>query len=187
MLVSKLQCEIPVPFSSNKHSVLMVSTTPFSCLSVDSDRENSGTVRTNYTTRKPSARRFASAQSVSTMNQSEGVKRSMSDPTVIDENGVLPPTTRHSIDYRISTSIFGRQVYFVFLSGFDQRSLHRVFADDELRPFPTYFLKFILVLFVLASAFLMLVGGAVVALYVLKSYVGIDIFDDHSVLHDLVF
>ncbi len=146
-----------------------------------------GIVSTNYSTKKVSGTPPCKCRLSARMNYSENTKRTMLKYTVIDGNEPLPLTTEHSIDYRISMSIFGQQIYFVFLSGCDQRAMHRVIADDQLRSFSTYVLKVVLVLLFLVCASLMLLGGGVVGLYVLKSSLGIDVFEGHSVLHDLIY
>ncbi len=89
----------------------------------------------------------------------------------------------HKIDYRVSVPLFGRRYYFVLLAGKERRTLARIRSEGHTETW-----RLTLAYAILMSAIVM--GGIVAILallYVVKSMVGIDFFDQHSVLHDLLY
>lgn len=93
----------------------------------------------------------------------------------------------HAIDYRISLPLFGTRLYFVMLAGVDQRAIQRVRRDGQLRSLPVFAVKALLLAFLGLGALSMVLGFGVIALYVLKSALGINLFESHSFLHPFVY
>lgn len=92
----------------------------------------------------------------------------------------------HALDYRISFSILGQQLYVVPLAGDDQRALDRVKTDGQLRSFVLLALKALLLLTFALGVAVILAGGSIAGIYVLKTLAGIDLFEGTSILHDLL-
>lgn len=46
-------------------------------------------------------------------------------------------TTRHAINYRVSTAVVGRRFYLTVLAGAEKRSLRRLQEEGQRRPFST--------------------------------------------------
>lgn len=93
----------------------------------------------------------------------------------------------HALKYQASSSLFGRKFYLAFFFGKERRSDERVGKDDQKKPFHmvAFFALMIAICFVgLFFGGLML---AVVGAYLFKSAVGIDLFEEHSFLHGLLF
>lgn len=94
-----------------------------------------------------------------------------------------PRPGKHKIDYRVSVPFFGRRYYFVFLMGRERRTLMRIHSEGQDTVW-----RMSVAYTILMSAIAM--GGfvaAIMLLYVVKSMVGIDLFDEHSFLHRLLY
>ncbi|HPG89169.1 MAG TPA: hypothetical protein PLD46_05915 [Hyphomicrobium sp.] len=94
----------------------------------------------------------------------------------------IPSVAPHSLDYRVSLPFFGRRFYLTILAGREQRSRARLVADGQLPV--TQLLQFNPVAWSLLLA--LLVFGAMITLYIVKSLLGIDVFEDTSAMHDLM-
>lgn len=94
-----------------------------------------------------------------------------------------PQRAPHVIDYRISIALFGRRYYFAFFGGHEQRSLGRLVAESQRKSWlhTTFSLSAVMMF---SSTMLM---SAMATAYLVKSLLGIDVFDDHLFLHHLFF
>ncbi len=90
---------------------------------------------------------------------------------------------RHSLDFRVSLPVLGKRYYLVLLGGKERRSRARLRSDgqDAAR---RLWIGYALVVSVLFSASVVF---GIMLLYLVKSMLGIDVFDEHSVMHDLFF
>lgn len=117
--------------------------------------------------------------------------RVISGPTEAAVSGNAKPAvapsdkveTNHIVEYRISVPFLGGRYYVAFFSGRCQRSLDRITAEGQRRSWVHTSFSFG-TLFLVAST--MLMCGAATA-YLVKSLLGIDLFDDHFILHNLFF
>lgn len=94
-----------------------------------------------------------------------------------------PRQGRHSLDFRVSLPVLGKRYYLVLLGGKERRSRARLRSEgqDAAR---RLWIGYALVLGVLLSASVVF---GIMLLYLAKSMLGIDLFDEHSVMHDLFF
>lgn len=96
-----------------------------------------------------------------TQEQKEAIEQALNTVSLVN---------RQPVDIRKSFPFFGKRYFFVFLAGKDRRRLPRdKFSLSE------YLVLVMVVLLILSMASL-----SVLALYLLKSAVGIDIFQDYS-------
>ena len=97
------------------------------------------------------------------------------------------PAPGHTIDYRVSTALLGRRFYLALFSGRELRSPRRVSDDGQQRGFMDFLFE--AVLLCLAGVFLvcLLALSGLVTLYLVKSALGIDLFEGPSVLHRFFF
>lgn len=94
-----------------------------------------------------------------------------------------PRPGSHKLDYRVSVPFFGRRYYFVLLGGKDRRTRARVIHEGHAATW-----RLSLAYVILMSA--VMSGGmfaVVLVLYVVKSLLGINVFEEHSILHNLFF
>jgi hypothetical protein len=105
------------------------------------------------------------------------------------EAGASPDrnSRQHAVDYRVSVRLFGLPVYLVLLAGCDLRSTGRLQEDGQLRSLAVLLIKSGLLALAGLSFLCMLLGLMVIVLYIVKSFIGIDIFDGPSSLHGLVY
>ena len=91
--------------------------------------------------------------------------------------------TRHMVDLRLSVPVLSRRYYVTFLLGRERRTWQRLLQEGQLDA------RLISALFALISVTLLglAVMGAILAMYLVKSALGIDLFTGASVLHDLVY
>lgn len=94
-----------------------------------------------------------------------------------------PRPGTHKLDYRVSLPFFGRRYYFVLLGGRERRSRARIASDGQDASWRLS-LAYGVLFTVVASAGMFAV---MILLYVVKSLLGIDIFEQHSWLHSLIF
>lgn len=85
--------------------------------------------------------------------------------------------------YQISFSLFGRSYFIALLAGVERRSPERLKAEGGRKSW-LHVLCIACVLVVFASTLLMC---TLATAYLLKSLVGIDLLDEHFVLHPLFF
>lgn len=98
---------------------------------------------------------------------------------------MAPPQAEHAITYRVSTSFLGHRIYLALFSGAERRVPKRVARQKRT---PLYLLMNLVIgcLTLLAMVMAVLIWAAIV-LYLVKSWLGIDIFDGPSFLHEYVF
>ena len=89
---------------------------------------------------------------------------------------------RHPLDYRVSFGVFGRRYYLTVLGGRERRSRERLLREGQ-----TVLSRLTLAYSVLTVAFgVGLVLFGFIALYVVKSLLGIDLIQDYSLVGDLM-
>lgn len=94
-----------------------------------------------------------------------------------------PRPTKHKIDYRVSLPVLGRRYYFVFLAGKERRTNARISKDRQNTAWRLS-LAYAILLSVIATGAMLAI---IVLLYVVKSMAGIDLFEEHSILHGLLY
>lgn len=94
-----------------------------------------------------------------------------------------PKPMAHKIDFRVSVPVFTRRYYFVLLGGRERRSRARLASDGQDATWRVS-LAYAILMSTIASATMVTV---VIALYIVKSALGIDIFPEHSFLHGIFF
>jgi hypothetical protein len=107
-------------------------------------------------------------------------------PTQADAStpGMSPPSTSpHAISYRISLPYPGGRCYLAILAGREQRSPDRLNREKQQRSWPHTLLSIAIVVGLTATMLM----GTMAAAYLAKSMLGIDLLDDHFVLHGLFF
>ena len=68
----------------------------------------------------------------------------------------------HAVDYRISVSCLGQQIYLVLLMGADERSKDRLTSDGQIRSLTLLLLKLALLMFACLAFVCMILGAAVI-------------------------
>ena len=94
---------------------------------------------------------------------------------------------QHAVDYRASTSFLGRRFYVSFFVGPEERSLRRIRSDGHGRAIHRLLAEIAGFCLVVSLLTCLIVGTAVVVLYVTKSILGIDLLDGHTFLHDYFY
>ena len=94
---------------------------------------------------------------------------------------------RHRIAYRVSSRLFGQRFYVALFAGIEKRCPKRVADAGERRWLLRLVMDAALFGWAMLCAVCFLLGFAVVAAYLLKSGLGIDLFEDHFVLHGVFF
>jgi len=89
----------------------------------------------------------------------------------------------HRIDFRVSVPVFGRRYYFVLLGGKERRSYERLTREGHNSTWRMS-LAYAFLAGTIASTSMVVVF---LLLYVFKSMLGIDIFPEHSFLHDIFY
>lgn len=97
-------------------------------------------------------------------------------------DALIPDPPRHAIDYRASIPFFGRRFYVTLLVGRERRSQERLAREAQLRARHVAIVYSVLLMFVSCVSFL----AFVLAGYVLKSAMGIDLTDGPSLLHQYI-
>lgn len=87
------------------------------------------------------------------------------------------------LSYRISFSVFGRRFFFAFLAGREYRSAQRVATEGQTKSWQ-HRLFGVALLVAFASTMLM---SSIATAYLVKSLIGVDVFEDHFPLHPLFF
>lgn len=98
-------------------------------------------------------------------------------------DALVPEPKRHVIDYRISLPLFGRRYYLTILAGPERRSVDRLAREAQVRARRTATFYAVALVIAACVAFVALV----VAGYVAKSALGVDVLDGPSMLHQFVF
>jgi hypothetical protein len=94
-----------------------------------------------------------------------------------------PPPTRHWLDYRASIPFFGARYYITLFCGKERRQLERIKLEGQASVG-----KASLAYIILAWGFFsLLIAAFIVAAYVAKSVMGIDLLEGPSAFHGLIF
>lgn len=91
-----------------------------------------------------------------------------------------PPKTPHLIDYRVSLPFLGGRYYLTVLFGRERRLLDRIKSEGQASVLKSS-VVYVAILWFLVSVCLL---SALLAMYVLKSAIGVDVFSGPSVVHD---
>ena len=94
---------------------------------------------------------------------------------------------RHSMTYRVSSRLFGKRFYVALFAGVEKRCPNRVMDAGEKRWLLRLMMDAALFGWAMLCAVIFVVGFAVVGAYLLKSGLGIDLFEDHFILHGVFF
>jgi len=94
---------------------------------------------------------------------------------------------RHRVAYRVSSRLLGKRFYVALFAGIEKRCPGRVKDAGEKRWLLRLMMDAALFGWALLCAVAFVLGFAVVGAYLLKSGMGIDLFEDHFILHDLFF
>lgn len=98
-----------------------------------------------------------------------------------------PGPSRHALNYRVSTRLIGRTFYITLLCGSEKRSARRLRREGQLRRFLGVAGEIAVVCTAVSIVAWLLVGCFMVAAYLVKSALGIDLMDGHFFLHGLFF
>ncbi len=93
----------------------------------------------------------------------------------------VPVNSKHVIDYRVSVPFFGRRFYLTLLAGREQRSKARLAAEMQLASVQIKNRNPV----ILALMFTLAIFAGVTGLYIIKSALGVDMFEGDSALHDI--
>ena len=91
--------------------------------------------------------------------------------------------SRHIIDYRLSLPFGSRRFYVRFLCGRERRKLSRLIAEGQNNPWLVLAAATLLFWFMITVSLVIIAVG----LYLLKTALGIDVFDGPSFLHRCLF
>lgn len=100
---------------------------------------------------------------------------------------IAPPVAQHSFTYRASTAWFGQNFYLAIFMGQEQRRPDRLDGEDCERSLFALLMSVISFALVIAVVVVFLIGASFVVAYLLKSALGIDLFQEHSFLHPYFF
>lgn len=100
---------------------------------------------------------------------------------------MAPPQARHSFTYRASTAWFGQRFYLAVFMGREQRRPDRLDDEDCERSLFALLMSIASFALVTTVFVVFLIGAGFVAAYLLKSALGIDLFEEHSFLHSFFF
>lgn len=114
-----------------------------------------------------------------------GFSATFTDDQIAGLNAALldADTRYHAIDYRTSISFFGIPFYVTFLMGRERRSRERLAMEGQTQIHRVALAHIILTLVIAMSC----VAAVACVLYLVKSALGIDLFDGHFALHDMFF
>ena len=93
------------------------------------------------------------------------------------------PSAQHIMDYRLSLPFGTRRFYVRLLCGRERRKLSRLIAEGQTNPWLTLAAAVLLFWFMITVSLVFLAIG----LYLLKTVLGIDLFDGPSFLHRILF
>lgn len=94
---------------------------------------------------------------------------------------------RHAIAYRVSSRLFGKPFYVALFAGAEKRCPNRVKDAGEKRWLLRLMMDAALFGWAILCSVALVLGFTVVGIYLLKSGMGIDLFEDHFILHGLFF
>lgn len=98
-----------------------------------------------------------------------------------------PAPARHKIAYRASSAFFGKRFYIALFAGVEKRCPVRVRDAGERRWVARLAMEAALFGWAMLCAVAFVLGFALVGAYLLKSGLGIDLFEDHFFLHGVFF
>ena len=98
-----------------------------------------------------------------------------------------PKSGRHLIAYRASSALFGRRFYISIFFGAEKRTDQRLTQEGRKKSFLGLLMMALTLVWVIFWATVVIIGFCVVALYLLKSAVGINLFEQDSFLHPYFF
>lgn len=98
-----------------------------------------------------------------------------------------PARTPHKMTYRASSSWFGKRFYIAVFVGTEKRAPDRVDQDGERRRFAGVLTDMAMMSWLMFWITVFFIGVLVVTGYLLKSGLGIDLFEGHFFLHGLFF
>lgn len=98
-----------------------------------------------------------------------------------------PRLSEHSLDYRVSSSVFGSGFYIALLAGGEKRPLMRLRREGLKRALPAVLFEVGTVCLAIAGMVCLLVGVSVIGAYIVKSAMGIDLMDGPSLLHNFFY
>lgn len=93
----------------------------------------------------------------------------------------------HAVDYRASSSFCGRHFYLTLFLGPENRSLRRLRTEGQRRTLYRVLAEVAGFCMTISMLTCLIVGAAVIVLYVTKSALGIDLMQGHSMLHDYFY
>jgi hypothetical protein len=109
--------------------------------------------------------------------------RAIASEPVAAEPAQLPHG--HLLQYRFSTQMFGRRFYMAILAGAENRSPRRVHDDGTRRNVVAVAAELAVICLALSMMICLLIGVAVVAMYLVKVAMGFDVFEGPSPLHPI--
>lgn len=118
-------------------------------------------------------------------NASPGFGKSFTDEQIAGLNAALvnADTRFHAVDFRTSISFFGIPFYITLLMGRERRSRERLAQEGQTQVHKIAIAHIVLTLVMGLSC----LAAIACILYLVKSAVGIDLFDGHFALHELFF
>lgn len=93
------------------------------------------------------------------------------------------PNTAHVIAYRVSLPLLGQSYYFALFSGHEQRRPDRIEAEGLRKPWTHTIVSVLAVIGGISTALMCTLTAG----YLFKSMLGIDLFDEHFILHHIFF
>ncbi|MBU2582585.1 MAG: hypothetical protein KJ622_12785 [Alphaproteobacteria bacterium] len=93
-----------------------------------------------------------------------------------------PPPSLHWIDYRVSLPFFGNRYYLTVLFGKERRLLKRVKSEGQASLLKSSIVYVAVLWFLISVCLISSLGG----LYLVKSVLGVDVFNGPSLVHQLV-
>lgn len=115
------------------------------------------------------------------------IRAALSADQIARLTALLPAPRRHAAAWRASSRLFGRRFYLAVLTGREGRTPRRVRADRQAMSFGQLVFRIFAVAFWITAVCLVAVLAGIVAIYLVKSYLGIDLMDGPSPLHRFFF
>ena len=84
--------------------------------------------------------------------------------------------TPHAVDYRVTTSLFGKRFYVALFAGSETRSWERLKREKQPRPFSAVLRDACVVSFGVTLMLCMLAGVALLGVYLLQPLTGVGVF-----------
>jgi hypothetical protein len=100
---------------------------------------------------------------------------------------LAPQPMEHGIDYRVSTTLFGQRFYLAVITGPELRTRRRLIRDGQHRSLKWLMFDFLLAYAAVSALLVSILLVTAVVAYLVKSGLGIDLFDGPSFLHQFFF